>query len=326
MRKKLDTGLIHAMRAFTKVVDTGSFTAAATQMALTTSQTSRLVSDLEARLAVKLLQRSTHRRVLTDAGREYAERCREILAMIDEAEATASGTGSQPRGRLRVQCMASLGQHYVAPMLAEFCAAYPDLIVDYSTSQYLPDLLARGVDVSLYCAESLIDSGLVARRIGDTFSVLCASPAYLRQHGEPLTPDDLPDHRRLQLINPSTTADWLLITETGESRKLPATGQMIADTPDLLLDMAQQGAGIALLPFFTVVNAVRAQRLCHVLPAWRSSTIGVHALIPSRQFLEAKTRVWLDWVDRRIAPQLVQDAAFFTTVKPDTGQAGAEPQ
>ncbi len=140
MRKNLESGLIHAMDAFLKVVDSGSFTAAAMQMELTTAQVSRLVTELETRLGAKLLQRTTRHRVLTDAGTEFAERCREILGLLSEAEANASGTVSQPKGRLRVLTMASFGQHYVSPMLPDFCASYPELTVDYSTSQHFPDL------------------------------------------------------------------------------------------------------------------------------------------------------------------------------------------
>ena len=172
MRKNLDGGLLHAMRAFLRVIDSGSFTAAAEQMELTTAQVSRLISDLEKRLNAKLLQRTTRQRALTDIGADYAERCREVLALVDEAEAQATGTASSPQGRLRVQSMASYDHHYVSPVMAEFCANQPQLTVEYSTSQYVPDLLARGVDVSLYLAESLGDSGLVARRLGTTFSIL----------------------------------------------------------------------------------------------------------------------------------------------------------
>ncbi|WER50805.1 LysR family transcriptional regulator [Cupriavidus sp. WKF15] len=312
MRKILESGLIHALRAFVRVVDSGSFTAAAEQMNLTTAQVSRLVTDLEKRLGAKLLQRTTRHRALTDAGADYAKRCREILAMIDEAEANASKTASKPKGRLRVQCMANFGQHYVAPMLADFCRAYPELTVDYRTSQYFPDLLARGVDVSLYLAESLSDSGLVARRLGTTFAVVCASPTYLDRYGAPKTPAELNSHACLRLVNPSITPEWRLTTDEGIILDLSPRGPLVADTPELLLDVTLQGAGITLLPLFSVIDAIRDGQLQRVLPAWRSPDIGVFALLPSRHFMDAKTRAWLEWADKRVSPQLREDAAFFT--------------
>lgn len=312
MRKNLDGGLLHAMRAFLRVIDSGSFTAAAEQMELTTAQVSRLITELEKRLGAKLLQRTTRRRVLTDIGADFAERCREVIALVDEAEAHAAGTAATPQGRLRVQCMANFGQHYVSPVIADFCASHPQLTVEYSTSQYVPDLLARGVDVSLYLAESLVDSGLVARRLGTTFSILCASPAYLKRLGEPKVPTDLHDHACLRLVNPSITPDWHLTSGNDSSQRLSVGGRLVADTPELLLDVVLRGAGITLLPLFTVIDAVRTGLLQRVLPTWRSPDIGVYALRPSRHFMDAKTRAWLEWVETRISPQIAADAAYFS--------------
>ncbi|MCY1239158.1 HTH-type transcriptional regulator DmlR [compost metagenome] len=270
------------------------------------------MTDLEKRLGTKLLQRSTRQRVLTDVGADYAERCREVLALVEEAEANASGTISTPHGRLRVQCMVNFGHHYVAPMMADFCASHPKLSVEYSTSQYVPDLLARGVDVSLYLAETLPDSGLIARRLGTTFSILCASPGYLKEHGEPQAPDDLYQHTCLRLVNPSIRPEWNLTDRNGVAQQLNVRGKLVADTPDMVLDATLQGAGITLLPLFTVIDAVRGGRLQRVLPGWRSPDIGVYAMLPSRHYLDAKTRAWLEWVDRRITPQVKADAAYFS--------------
>lgn len=310
MRKNLELGLVHAMRAFLRVVDSGSFTAAAEQMDLTTAQVSRLVVELEKRLSTKLLQRTSRHRVLTEAGAEYSERCREILALVEEAEANASGTASKPKGRLRVQCTASFGQHYVVPILADFCANFPELTVDYRTSQDVPDLLARGVDVSLYLAESLADSGFVVRRLGTTFQVLCASPEYLDRYGQPVTPAELNKHACLRLVNSIMRPEWRLISGDRHA-DLSLKGPLLADTPELLLDVAMRGAGITLLPLYSVIDAIRAGRLRRVLPAWRSLDIGVFAMLPSRHFVDAKTRAWLEWTDRCISPRLRDDAAFF---------------
>lgn len=311
MRNNLDTGLIHAIRTLLRVIDSGSFTAAAEQMDLTTAQVSRLVSGLELRLNTKLIQRTTRQRILTDAGAEYVERCREIVALLDEAETNASGATAKPHGRLRVQCMASFGQHYVAPMLADFCASHPQVTVNYSTSQYFPDLLARGVDVSLYLAESLADSGYTARRLGTSFAVVCASPDYLAKHGAPSVPEDLNKHACLRLINPSIKPEWRLTTGAVEPHSLVPPGPLVADTPEFLLDMALRGIGITLLPLFSVIDAIQDGRLQRVLPAWRSPDIGVFALMPTRHFMDARTRAWLEWAERRISPRLREDAAYF---------------
>ncbi|EOQ62617.1 hypothetical protein F935_01706 [Acinetobacter calcoaceticus ANC 3811] len=311
MRKNLDGGLLHAMHAFLKVIDSGSFTAAAEQMDLTTAQVSRLISELETRLGTKLIQRSTRQQALTDIGAAYAERCRQVISMVDEAESEVAGTVSKPKGRLRVLSMGSFGHHYVFPVMAEFCKNYPELTVEYTTSQYVPDLLAKGVDVSLYLTESLTDSRFVARRIGTIFSVLCASPAYLEKHGVPTSPEDLKNHACLRLVNPSITPDWHLLNAQGESYKIDIGGQLIADNPELLLDVVQQDMGVALLPMFSALDAVQNGRLCHILPEWRSPDIGVYTLLPSRHFIDAKTRAWLDWVEEYISPRIEMDASYF---------------
>jgi len=296
MRKNLDGGLLHAMQAFLKVIDSGSFTAAAEQMELTTAQVSRLISELEGRLGTKLLQRTTRQHALTDIGATYAEQCRHVLAMVEEAETQAMGRATKPQGRLRVLSMASFGHHYVSPTMAEFCQTYPELTVEYRTSQNVPDLLGKGIDVSLYLAESLADSRFVARQIGTIFSLLCASPTYLAC---------------LRLVNPSITPQWHLISEKSCSYQIDITGPLIADTPELLLDMVQQDMGIALLPTFTVIEAVRTGRLRRVLSDWRSPDIGVYTLIPSRHFIDAKTRAWLTWVEQHISPKIQSDTDFF---------------
>ncbi|MBU9480764.1 LysR family transcriptional regulator [Burkholderia multivorans] len=312
MRKNLDNGVFHAMRAFVCVVDAGSFSQAAEQLQLTTAQVSRLVGELEKRLQAKLLHRTTRQRTLTDVGSAYLERCREVLALVAEAEAQASGTAFAPSGSLRLQCMFTFGRHYVAPKLPEFFRRFPDIRVEYSTSQYVPNLLARGIDVSLYVAEKMPDSGLVSRRLGTTFSVLCASPDYLAEYGSPRSPTDLARHACLQAVNPSVSSRWNLVApKTKRNHELIPEGPCVADTPDVVRTLAEAGTGIALLPLFSVIDSVREGRLTHVLTQWRSPDIGVFALMPSRHYLDAKTRVWLEFAEEQISPAIANDARYF---------------
>ncbi|WP_175945163.1 LysR family transcriptional regulator [Burkholderia pyrrocinia] len=312
MRKNLDNGVFHAMRAFVCVVDSGSFSLAAEQLGLTTAQISRLVAELEKRLQAKLLHRTTRQRTLTDVGGAYLDRCREVLALVAEAEAQASGTAFMPTGTLRLQCMFDFGRHYVAPRLPQFFQRFPNIRVEYSTSQYVPNLLARGTDVSLYVAEKLPDSGLVSRRLGTTFSVLCASPDYLLKQGSPHAPAELTHHACLQAVNPSVGSSWNLVApRTKRNYELLPEGPCIADTPDVVRALAEAGMGIALLPLFSVIDSVRAGRLTHILTPWRSPDIGVFALMPSRHYLDAKTRAWLAFADEQIASAIADDARYF---------------
>lgn len=311
MRKILDSGVLHAMRAFVCVVDAGSFSQAGAQLGLTTPQVSRLVNDLEKRLQARLLQRTTRQRALTETGVAYLARCRQILDLVAQTEAQAAGAALSLRGRLRVQCMSSFGQHYISPLLPEFFERHPTVQVEYNTSQYLPDLLARGTDVGLYLATELPNSALVSRRLGTTFLILCASPGYLAHNDAPCLPGDLVRHAGLRLVNPSVSAAWKLIGPRGQAYELTPEGPCVSDSPDVLREAAEAGAGIGLLPLFSVIDAVRAGRLVRVLDGWRSPNIGVFLLMPSRDFVDGKTRAWVDFLEERLTPTLEQDAQYF---------------
>ena len=310
MRKNLEYGLLHAMNAFLRVVDSGSFTAAAEQMALTTAQVSRLVSELEIRLQTKLLQRTTRRLKLTGAGENYASHCRTIVELVMQAESEAGGAGIQPAGRLRVMCMTIFGSRYIVPLVSRYCVMYPNVTLEYSTSQHVPNLLAEGVDVSVYLTPQLQDSGNVAQRLGETHGVLCAAPAYLARHGAPQTVADLAGHQCLRLINPSATAHWELTDGTQTHTLLPA-GPLVGDTPEAVLHGACSGLGIAMLPLYSVVDQIRGGELVHVLPSWRTSQVGVFVLVPSRKFIEAKTRAWLDLLKAELPTALARDAGYL---------------
>lgn len=306
MRKNLDYGLLHAMTAFVRVVDAGSFTAASEHMELTTAQVSRLVSELENRLQTKLLQRTTRRMALTSAGERYANQCRTILELVTQAEGEASGARIEPTGRLRVLCMASFGDRYVAPLVTTYCARYPAVMVEYSTSQYVPNLLVEGVDVSVYLTRSLPDSSVVAQRLGEVHGVLCAAPAYLKRHGAPASVGDLAGHPCLRLINPSTTPHWEL-TDGKITHSIELAGPLVGDQPEVVAQAACNGLGIALLPAFAVVDRIRSGALVRVLPRWRSPDVGVYVLMPSRKFLEAKTRAWVDLLKAELPLALERD-------------------
>jgi DNA-binding transcriptional LysR family regulator len=315
MRKDLDYGLLHAMSAFVHVVDAGSFTAAAEQMALTKAQVSRLVSVLEGRLRTNLLQRTTRRLAVTSVGERYVQQCKAILDMVAEAEGEAAGAAVQPSGRLRVMSMTGFGNRYVAPLVFDYCRAHPLVTMEYSSSQYAPDLLAEGIDVSIYLAQHLPDSALVAVKLEHSFSVLCASPDYLARYGAPAHPRELTSHACLRLAIPSVPSYWQLKCGR-EQFDIEPSGPLIANTTEVLLDSALRGLGIAMLPAFSVVDDLRRGTLVQVVPEWRSPELGIFALLPSRRFLDAKTRAWIDLLKTELPAAVARDTAFFTGPAP----------
>jgi DNA-binding transcriptional LysR family regulator len=310
MRKDLDYGLLHAMNAFVHVMDAGSFTAAAGQMGMTKAQISRLVSMLENRLQTKLLHRTTRRISATSVGESYCEQCKVILDLVAEAEGEAGRAAMQPSGRLRVMSMTGFGNRYVTPLVPRYCTAHPLVTMEYSSSQYAPDLLAEGIDVSIYLAQRLPDSAQVAVKLEHMFSVLCAAPDYLARHGMPAHPNELVNHTCLRLVNSSVTSYWELDSD-GEQFTLEPQGPLIGNAAEVLLDSALRGLGIAMLPVYSVVEDLRRGTLVQVLPKWRSPEIGIFALLPSRRFVDAKTRAWIDLLKTELPAAVARDTAFF---------------
>ncbi|MBN3804077.1 LysR family transcriptional regulator [Paraburkholderia sp. Ac-20336] len=318
MRKNLENGVFHAMNAFIRVVHSGSFTAAAAQLDVTTPQISRLVTELESRLQTKLLQRTTRKLVLTSAGEKYFKQAELIMELLAEAEQMAAGAAAQPAGRLRVLCMASFGNRYVVPLVTKYSARHPLVSIEYSTSQYMPDLLSEGIDVSVYLSQHLPDSGLIAQRLGTISAVLCASPKYLATHGVPEHPRDLVNHACLRLVNPSLTTHWKLINGN-ESFTIDPVGPIIGDLPEPVVHAAIHGLGIALLMSHNIVDALRRGTLVHVLPQWKSPEIGIYLLFPSRKFVDAKTREWAELLKTEIPILLEKDAEHMSQVMQSNG-------
>ena len=173
------------MRAFVRVVEAGTFTAAAESLDSTTGSISRAVSELEARLRTRLLNRSTRRLALTPVGERYLKRCIQILADVASAEEEAGGAHESPAGALRMHSFASIGQQYVLPAISRYRALFPEVTVELTLSQRMPDLFEGSSDVSLITAAALANSDLVSHHLGSIYSILCASPGYVHTHGAP---------------------------------------------------------------------------------------------------------------------------------------------
>jgi DNA-binding transcriptional LysR family regulator len=312
MRRTLDTGLFHAMQLFIRVADARSMTAAAAQSDLTTAQVSRMVTELERRLETKLIQRNSRHLTLTAAGENYLPKCRAALDLVAAAEGEAAGTAEQPVGNLRVMCLSGFGKRYVVPLISEYLRRYPNAQIDYLTRQGAPDVLGEGVDVGLFVARELNSSSLIAKRVGSFCAHMCASPGYVAAHNRLEHPADLAGHRCLRVVNASISHQWDL-TDGRSSYTLRADGPLTADSPEALVDAARRGFGIALVPSYAIVDSLQDGALVKVLPTWRSEHFGVFAVMPSRQFVTAKTRAWLDLVEERLPGALERDEHLFNS-------------
>jgi DNA-binding transcriptional LysR family regulator len=302
---------LQMMRTFVRVAEEGSFTSAAKHLNITTAVASRSVSNLEFHLRTRLLNRSTRRVALTEAGQRYLSRCEVILADVDEAEAEAADAQVKPSGRLRVHATTSFGQAYVVPAIIRYQEKYPSVPVELTLSQHMPDILGEGYDVLLQLsATELPDSALVSHRVGDVHSVLCAAPTYLRARGMPHTVQELKAHCCLQIVTSVFPRDhWHLDGPNGrETFRLPRA-PLELNVADALGVALCEGVGIGALPISSALAALRSGALVRVLPEYQLQKLTVYALYASRRYLDAKIRTFIDFLREAIPRALSEDEA-----------------
>ncbi|NMM04026.1 LysR family transcriptional regulator [Paraburkholderia sp. RP-4-7] len=298
------------MRIFVRVCETGSFTAASQGMSVTTAYASRAVSMLEAHLRTRLLNRTTRRIALTGAGECYRQRCEEILASVDRAEAEAADAHARPHGLLRIHATSSVGQHYVVPAITRYQSKHPGVSVELTLAQRVPDLLEEGYDVALVVAPALPDSGLVSQHLGRTYSVLCAAPGYIQEHGLPEYPSDLTRYNCVRLLTTIFPSDrWTLTGPSGEETIGFEASTFQVNTAEALAAWIRDGGGIAPLPVPCALPALREGTLVRVLPQYRLQALNIYALYASRQYLDAKIRTWIDLFREELPAVLGADEA-----------------
>ncbi|MCM2331989.1 MAG: LysR family transcriptional regulator, partial [Pseudomonas sagittaria] len=244
------------MRAFVCVAETGSFTAAAVRLDLTTSYISRAVATLETHLRTRLLHRTTRRIALTEAGQRYLLRCQQILGAIEEAEAEAGDAHARPAGNLKVHAMTGIGHHYLIQAAAEYSETYPEVSFDLTLANRTTDILDEGYDVSVITARELPDSGFISKQLGSTYSVLCAAPGYLARHGAPQQPADLQQHRCMRLVYPVMSLDqWLLDGPAGQALVSVERTHFQVNTVDAMTVALKAGMGIGALPVYSALHS-----------------------------------------------------------------------
>lgn len=288
-----------AMNAFAKVVASASYAEAARKLGITRSAVSKAVSELEADLGARLLDRTTRRVAPTEAGLAYYQRCLAILADVEEAEAQIARLHDEPKGRLRVNAPMTFGIRCLSGVIADFMTRYPDLKIELSLSDRAIDPMEEGFDVTIRIGR-LEDSSLIARRLGTTRMALVAAPAYLAVHGRPEAPSDLAGHRCLHYGHATSVQKWPL-REGGRDISAPIDAVFSSNNGDTLRDAALRGNGIARLPTFIVGEDIDTGRLNVVLEAWRPADLGIHALYAPSRYLAAKTRVFVDVLVERFA-------------------------
>ncbi|ROM61937.1 LysR family transcriptional regulator [Pseudomonas brassicacearum] len=300
--------VFQSMRFFSAVAQSGSFTAAAQLLDTTTTNVSKTITSLEARLHTRLINRTTRRLALTEAGMRYLERCEKILDDVREADEEASTAQTLPVGRLKIHTMSAIGNHYVIDAIARYRDIHPTVMFDLTLTNRVPDLLEEGYDMSIVLARDLPDSGFVAQRLGITYSILCASPAYLEKRGMPTTPAALCEHECLRIVNTVMPAqNWTFEGPKGlETITIPLSALHI-NTADGMTIAIKKGMGIGIQPIASAVDGLRAGTLVRVLPEYRLEELNLFAIYPSRKFVDAKIRTWVEFLKQSIPQLLTSD-------------------
>ena len=289
-----------AITSFARVVESGSFARAAERLGVSVSAVSRQVALLEAHLDARLLNRTTRRLSLTEAGQAFYERCVQLLADLEEAEVAMTSASVVPRGTLRLTCSASFGARHLAPAIAAFAARHTQVHFDVELSERVVDLVDEGFDLAVRVGEAG-SQNLVGRRIGATRLVCCAAPAYLARHGEPRKPEDLAAHACLTYEYMPTRNVWQFRDRQGRERNVRISGPMHANNGRFLEALAAEGVGIVREPDFIVGPDVRAGRLKPILREFEPPPLGIYVVYPSRRHLSAKVRAFADFLVERFA-------------------------
>ena len=291
-----------AITAFVRVVEAGSFARAADRMGASVSAVSRHVAELEAHLAVRLLNRTTRRLSLTEGGQAFFDRCVQLLADLEEAEAAVSSAALVPRGTLRLTCSASFGSRHLAPAIAAFAVRHPQMRFDVELSERFVDLVEEGFDLAVRIGAAG-SQNVVARRIGTTRMLCCAAPSYLERNGEPRKPEDLATHQCMSYEYLPNRNVWSFRDPAGAERSVRITGAIHSNNGRFLVALAASGAGISREPDFISGPDVRAGRLKPILRDFEPLPLPIYVVYPSRRHLSAKVRAFADFLAERFAKE-----------------------
>lgn len=282
---------------YAMVVKHAGFAAAGRALQVPKSRLSRHVNALEARLGVRLLQRSTRRFSVTDTGRELYAHCEAMLTEAQAALDVVEHARAEPRGRIRVACPVAIAAGMLAPVLPRFMARHPQVRVDLDVSNRRVDLLGEGFDAALRVrTQPTGEDGVVMRQFAELCELLVASPQYLARHGEPQAPQDLADHATLSFEGQGDRLQWQLTGAHGESARVELRPRLICHSFDVLLQSALAGCGIALLPESVVRASLASGQLVSVLPDWTLPQGIFHVVFPHRRGLLPAVRAFIDFL------------------------------
>jgi DNA-binding transcriptional LysR family regulator len=297
-----DLDRLHLINVFVAVVDCQGFAGAARKLDLSPPAVTRAINELEAHLGVRLLTRTTRIVKVTEAGERYAEDCRVILAQLNEADESASGLHGTPRGRLTITAPVGFGAMYVTPVVTEYLGRYPEVTTSCWFMDRVVNMLDEGVDVGIRIG-NLPDSSMQAIRVGRMRLLVCATPAYLEEHGEPRTPADLDNHTIIAASGATSTSEWRMSNQ-GTPGVVKLHPRLITTTSDTAIAAALTGFGLTNVLAYKVADHLREGRLKTVLGDFEPPALPVHVLHREGRHATPKARTFIDLAVERLRPRL----------------------
>lgn len=292
-----------SMNVFVRVAKAGSFAAGARELDISRAMATKHIMQLENDLGTRLFNRTTRSLSLTDVGVSYLARCQHVLSEIEEMEAAVTHLQTEPRGLLRISAPPVIGATHIARAIAEFLKLHPDLTVEMVLQSSPMDLVDEGIDLAI-CLGALDDSSLVARKMATSLLVVCGSPEYFAQHGEPKVPEDLLQHSCLVNWSVAPKDKWRFKTETGYTT-INVAGRMQANVADPIRIAAVNSLGLVMLPFYVVGRDIEKGKLKVVLEDYLLPPLDVYAVYPHRKYLSAKVKRFMDflqeWLEYRVS-------------------------
>ena len=302
---------LRSMEILVAVVDQGSFTAAAETFRISPVMVGKHIRQLEERLGTRLLARTTRRQSLTEIGRQYVEQCRQILAQIAAAETGAEAMRATPRGKLKISAPVSFGSECIAPLMADYLAAYPDVSLELNLNDRMADLVEEGFDAAIRIG-ALEDSGMVARPLRPYAMVICASPAYLARHGTPRTPDDLARHECVDFMQWSRHMRWRLSGKEARHDGVTPESRFRSNNGQALRMAALHGFGIVMQAEILLAGDIAAGRLVPLLADYVPAPRLMHLLYPRDRQPTPKLTTFIDFLLERYGPAATPPPATLT--------------
>lgn len=290
--------ILICMRTYAAVVSTGSFTQAADRMGISRALTSKYVGRLEEHLGVRLLNRTTRKLNLTEVGRAYYQRCRQLIEDLDELEAAVRHQQASPQGQLRIAAPTTFGESYLTPLVADYLNQQPGVDIELVLADRFVDIVDEGFDLAVRIG-SLDDSSLIARRLAPMKVSVCASPAYLKVAGIPLHPRDLAQHNCVIDTNIKDPEQWMFM-ERARPLRIRVRGRFRVNSAQAVREMLLTGAGIGLCPRYVIDEDLRKGRLALLLQDCQCTEYGVYAVYSHSRHLAAKVRTFVDFLVDRI--------------------------